>query len=138
MQDGDSGFRMGKKMLTEKKRRAVELLFECTEAEVARKLRISRRTLESWIGELEFRQAINGQINGNRRATVRMLSLLYLDSCRELSAIVHDKDDKTRHRVAVDILRASGLLKEGPEEEDGDGIEELLARLGEEEGATRG
>ena len=121
-------------MLTEKKRRAVEMLFESTEGEVATRLRISRQTLEHWIEELEFRQSIYGTMKGYRRATARMLSLLYLDACRELSAIIHDKEDKTRHRVAVDILKASGMLREDPlESEDYDPIGDLVERLSQED-----
>ena len=47
-------------MLSEKKKRAVELLFEDTEGEVAKKLKVSLETLAHWIEELEFREALNG------------------------------------------------------------------------------
>ena len=118
-------------MLTEKKRRAVELLFEDTEAEVAKKLKISLETLVQWIEELEFREALNGQIKGYQRSTTRLLSRLYLECCRELSVIIHDKEDKNRHRVAVDLLKAGGILREGPLEErpEEESVDEIIARL---------
>ena len=118
-------------MLTEKKRRAVELLFEDTEAEVAKKLKISLETLVQWIEELEFREALNGHMKGYQRSTTRLLSRLYLECCRELNAIIHDKEDKTRHRVALDLLKAGGLLREGPLEErpEEESVDEIIARL---------
>ena len=120
-------------MLTEKKRRAVELLFEGTEAEAAVKLRISRQTLEEWLEEREFRQAIRRYSAANRRATSRMLSSLYLEACRELNVVIHEREDRNRHRAMVDILKAGGLLKEGPVEEDEEPgyVDRLLDRLAE-------
>jgi hypothetical protein len=118
------------KMLTEKKRRAVELLFEGTEAEAAVKLRISRQTLEEWMEDREFRQAIRRYSAANRRATSRMLSSLYLEACRELNVVIHERDDRNRHRAMVDILKAGGLLKDGPvEEEEYETVDEMLERI---------
>jgi hypothetical protein len=120
-------------MLTEKKRRAVELLFEGTEAEAAVKLRVSRQTLEEWMEEREFQQAVSRYARATRRATSRMLSSLYLEACRELNVVIHERDDRNRHKAMVDILKAGGLLKEGPvDEEEIDTIDEILARYGEE------
>ena len=121
-------------MLSEKKRRAVDLLFEDTEGEVAKKLRVSLETLVHWIEELEFRDAINGQMKGYQRSTTRLLSLLYLECCRELGRIIHDKEDKNRHKVALDLLKAGGILREGPlVEGDDDPIGDLVRRLEEED-----
>ena len=118
-------------MLTEKKRRAVELLFEHTEGEVAKRLKTSLDTLVSWIEELEFREAVNGHMKGYQRSTTRLLSRLYLECCRELSVIIHDKEDKNRHRVALDLLKAGGILREGPLEErpEEESVDEIIARL---------
>ena len=122
-------------MLSEKKRRAVDLLFEHTEGEVAKKLKVSLETLAQWIEEMEFREALNFQMKGYQRTTSRMLALLYLECCRELRAIIHDKEDKNRHRVAVDLLKAGGVLKEGELSEVGyDPIEALIESLSEEDG----
>ena len=121
-------------MLSEKKRHAVELLFEETEGEVAKKLKVSLETLVHWIEELEFRDAINGQMKGYQRSTTRMLSLLYLECCRELGRIIHDKEDKTRHKVALDLLKAGGILREGPLiEGDDDPVADMLRRMEEED-----
>ena len=122
-------------MLTEKKRRAVELLFEGTEAEAAVKLRISRQTLEEWMEDREFQQAVSRYARANRRATSRMLSSLYLEACRELNVVIHEREDRNRHRAMVDILKAGGLLKDEPVDEDEEPgyVDRLLDRLAEEQ-----
>ena len=123
-------------MLNDKKQKAVELLFEFTEAEVAAKLKISRKMLREWMNELEFQQAIGEEIRANRQASVRKLSRLYLDACKEINEIIHEKEDKNRHRVIVDILKVSGLLKASTEEDaagGADSIQVLLAQLADEE-----
>ena len=123
-------------MLNDKKRRAVELLFEFTEAEVAAKLRINRQTLREWMNELEFQQAIGEEIRANRQTSVRRLSRLYLDACKEINEIIHEKEDKNRHRVIVDILKVSGLLKASTEEDAAgglDSVQALVAQLADED-----
>ena len=123
-------------MLNDKKQKAVELLFEYTEAEVASKLRINRKMLREWMNELEFQQAIGEEIRANRQASVRKLSRLYLDACREINEIIHEKEDKNRHKVIVDILKVSGLLKASTEEDAAGGlnsVQALVAQLADEE-----
>ena len=123
-------------MLNDKKRKAVELLFEFTEAEVASKLRINRKMLREWMNELEFQQAIGEEIRANRQTSVRRLSRLYLDACKEINEIIHEKEDKNRHRVIVDILKVSGLLKASTEEDAAgglDSVQALVARLADED-----
>ena len=120
-------------MLSEKKRKAVEMLFEDTEAEVARKLKINLETLTQWVEELEFRQAVGLHMKGYQRATGRMLSVLYWLCCRELKAMVQDKEDKSRYKVAVDLLKAGGVLKEGAlYGDDSDPIGDLIESLSKE------
>ena len=119
-------------MLSSTQSRAVELLFEFTDAEVAAKLRIKRETLEAWKQNPEFVQAMQERLKGNRQAAVRILSRLYLDACREIDALIRSDDDKSKHKVIVDILKASGLLKElGADEADYVGS--LLQRLADEQ-----
>ena len=118
-------------MLSSTQSRAVELLFEFTDAEVAAKLRIKRETLEAWKQKPEFVQAVQERLKENRQAAVRILSRVYLDACREIEALVRSDDDKNKHKVIVDILKASGLLKElGAEETDY--VDTLLRRLADE------
>jgi myo-inositol-1-phosphate synthase len=118
-------------MLSSTQSRAVELLFEFTDAEVAAKLRIKRETLEAWKQNPEFVQAVQERLKENRQAAVRILSRVYLNACREIEALVRSDDDKNKHKVIVDILKASGLLKElGAEETDY--VDTLLQRLADE------
>ena len=118
-------------MLSRTQSRAVELLFEYTDEEVAAKLRIKRETLESWKQNPEFVQAVQERLKENRQAAVRILSRVYLDACREIEALIRSDDDKNKHKVIVDILKASGLLKELGAEEC-DYVGSLLQRLADE------
>lgn len=120
-------------MLSNNQATAVELLFEHADAEVAAKLKIKRETLESWMQDPEFQQAVQDRLKKNRQATVRLLSRVYLNACREIDALIRS-DDKTKHKVMVDILKASGLLKETPDEEPDDMISALIRELSEDGG----
>lgn len=105
-------------MLSEKKRKAVELLFECLEGDVLTKLRLSKQMLDTWSEDWEFKDAIAAQVKSNRRTAVRLLSKLYLDAVLELREIITEKEDKNRHKVIVDVLKASGLLIPGSMEDE--------------------
>ena len=110
----------------------MELLFELPCEEIAAKLRIKPETLDAWMQDPEFREALQDRIKENRQATVRILSRLYLDTCREISALVHSDDDKNKPKVMLDLLKASGLLKEMGLEQ-GDPIGALIQRLSQQQ-----
>jgi len=119
-------------MLTIRQTRAVKLLFEFTDAEAADKLHISRATLDEWKQNPEFVEAVQQRLKENRQAAIRILSRLYLDACRELDAILRSDDDKNKHRVIMELLKASGLLKELGIT-DGDYVGALIRKLSESE-----
>jgi len=100
-------------MLTEKKRKVLELLFEYMEADVLLKLSVSKNTLDSWANEPEFKNAMSDKVRNNRESAFCLLSKMYLDAVMELKAIIADKNDRNRYKVIVDVLKASGLLKDG-------------------------
>lgn len=118
-------------MLTSTQIKAVDLLFQVTDEEAARKLKIKQETLEAWKRDPELAQAIRDQLKSNRQAAIRKLSKLYLDACRELQAALNAEDGKDKAKVAIEILKASGLFKD--EIEDDDPIGDLIERLSEEE-----
>jgi hypothetical protein len=119
-------------MLSTNQIKAVELLFELPCGEIAAKLRIKPETLDAWMQDPEFKQALQDQIKENRQATVRILSRLYLDTCREISTLIHSDDDKNKPKVMLDLLKASGLLKEMGLEQ-GDPIGALIQRLSQQQ-----
>lgn len=119
-------------MLTIRQTRAVKLLFELTDAEAADKLKISRATLDEWKQNPEFVEAVQQRLKENRQAAIRILSRLYLDACRELDALLRSDDDKNKHRVIMELLKASGLLKELGIT-DGDYVGALIRKLSESE-----
>jgi hypothetical protein len=118
-------------MLTNAQIRAIGLLFESSEDEVARRLKVRRETLEEWKQDPEFIRAIGERLKGNRQAAVRILSRLYLDACRELEKLVQSDDDKNKPKILIEVLKASGLFKELGLDE-GDFVGNLLGRLADE------
>ena len=118
-------------MLTSTQIRAVDLLFQVADEEAARKLKIKKDTLEAWKQDPEVAQAIRDQLKSNRQAAVRKLSRLYLDACRELEAALNAEDGKDKAKVAIEILKASGLFKD--EIEDDDPIGDLIERMSQED-----
>jgi len=118
-------------MLTEKQTKAVEMLFELTDDEVARRLKIKPATLEAWKRNPEFAQALRRRLMENRRAAARILSRLYVEASRELEALIRSDDDKNKPKAIIELLKVSGIFKElGLEEEDD--IGGLLERLADE------
>ncbi|HUV03634.1 MAG TPA: hypothetical protein VMX94_00845 [Armatimonadota bacterium] len=119
-------------MLTETQTRAVDMLFELTDEEIARKLKIKRATLESWKRKPEFAQALRRRLMENRRAAARILSRLYVEASRELEALIRSDDDKNKPKAIIELLKVSGLFKELGLEGDDD-IGNLLERLADEQ-----
>jgi hypothetical protein len=61
-------------MLDQKQRRAVALLFQSTDDEVIRKLRINRETLDEWKRDPQFAQALCDFVRDNRLTAIRFIS----------------------------------------------------------------
>lgn len=125
-------------MLTERQAKAVGMLFELTDEEVARKLEIKRATMERWKRDPEFVRAIVDRIADNRQAAVRILSGLFTGICRELADLIRSDGDNARIKLLVDVLKAAGLFKEAVQAvymtaEEGDQIGKLLEKLADEE-----
>jgi len=118
-------------MLTEAQTKAVDMLFQLTDEEAARKLKVRRATLEAWKQDPEFDHAIRDHMKESRRTAIRILSGLYVEACRELEAIIRSDDHKDKPRVIIEVLKASGLFKELGLE-DGDYVGNLLERLADE------
>lgn len=122
-------------MLDNRQRKAIALLFLHIDDEVARKLKISRETLEGWKRDPEFAQALCEFVQENRLAAVRFISRRVVEAAQELEAMIKSSDEKVRHKVIIDLLRASGLLAadHSPAEDDGAGFSAVLRRFAEVE-----
>ncbi len=119
-------------MLTNTQTKAVGMLFEFTDREVARRLRIKPETLRAWKRNPEFAQAVADRLKENRLTAVRILSRLYVEACRELEALIKSGDDKNKPKIIIEVLvKTSGLFKELGLEE-GDYVGNLLERLADE------
>lgn len=122
-------------MLDNRKRKAIALLFQHIDDEVARKLKISRETLEGWKRDPEFAQALCEFVQENRLAAVRFISRRVVEAAQELEAMIKSSDEKVRHKVIIDLLKASGLLAadHSTAEDDGAGFSAVLRRFAEVE-----
>lgn len=120
-------------MLDQKRRRAAALLFEFTDEEVIRKLRINRETFEEWKRDPEFARVLCDFVRENRLAAIRFISMRVVEAAQELKAMIEASDEKVRHKVIIDLLKASGLLSAEHSEgdEEGDGFEAVLKRIAE-------
>ena len=118
-------------MLTNTQCKAVDMLFEFTDGEAARLLRVKKETIEAWKQNPEFQQALRNRLMENRRTAARILSRLYVEASKELEALIRSNDDKNKPRAIIEVLKGGGLFKELGMEE-GDGIGNLIERLSEE------
>ncbi len=120
-------------MLSQKMLKAAELLFRHTDEEVARKLKISRATLDTWKRDPEFAQALCDFVRDNRLTAIRFISKRVVEAAQELEAMIRSADEKVRHKVIIDLLKASGLLAadHSAGEDEGDGFTAILKHIAE-------
>ncbi|MHB1000133.1 MAG: hypothetical protein ACYC27_12885 [Armatimonadota bacterium] len=118
-------------MLTNTQNRAVNMMFDSTEEEVARQLRIRKETLDLWKDNPDFTRKLSMKQRENRESARRILSRICVDACRELESLIKSDDSKDKPKAIIEVLKASGIFKElGAEEVDG--MSELLGRLADE------
>jgi hypothetical protein len=119
--------------LDEKKHKAISLLFQHTDDEVLRKLRVSRDTLDDWKRDPEFAQALCEFVQENRLAAIRFISRRVVEAAQELESMIKSSDEKIRHKVIIDLLKASGLLAADHHavDSDGEGVSAMLKRFSE-------
>lgn len=119
-------------MLDQKQRKAVSLLFQCTDEEVIRKLRINREILDEWKRDPQFAQALCDFVRDNRLTAIRFISKRVVEAAQELEAMIKNADEKIRHKVIIDLLKASGLLAaEHVVDDEADGFTAMLNRIAE-------
>jgi len=120
-------------MLDNKQRKAVALLFQFTDDEVIRKVKIDRQTLDEWKRDPEFAQALCEFVRDNRLTAIRFISKRVVEAAQELEAMIKTADEKVRHKVIIDLLKASGLLAADHTagEDEGDGFSAILKHFSE-------
>ena len=120
-------------MLDQKQRKAVSLLFQCTDEEVIRKLKINRETLDEWKRDPQFAQALCDFVRDNRLTAIRFISKRVVEAAQELEAMIKNADEKVRHKVIIDLLKASGLLaaEHTAGDDEADGFTSVLRRISE-------
>lgn len=100
------------------------MLFRLTDEEIIEKLKINPKTLDEWKQDPEFAAAVFAYVKENRRTVVRLLSQRYVEAARELESLIKSKDEKVKHKVVIDLLKSSGLLKDTEGDE-----QDILSRL---------
>lgn len=126
-------------MLDPRQRRAVALLFQSTDEEVIRKLKINRQLLDEWKRDPQFAQALCDFVRDNRLTAIRFISKRVVEAAQELEAMIKTADEKVRHKVIIDLLKASGLLaaEHSAGEDETDGFMAVLNRITEAPDDTR-
>lgn len=126
-------------MLDRKQRKAVALLFQSTDEEVIRRLKIDRETLQEWKRDPQFAQALCDFVRDNRLTAIRFISKRVVEAAQELEMMIKSADEKIRHKVIIDLLKASGLLaaEHSPADDEADGFTAVLDRITEAPDDTR-
>lgn len=112
-------------MLTKKQCKAVKLLFQKSEEEVASELGIKVETIEKWKMTRKFRRALVEEGRAIRAAAARITSEASLTAAKNLQRLLSDAKDG---KLALDTLKASGAFteKEGSGEET---LEDVLREV---------
>lgn len=99
-------------MLSKIKMRAVNMLFTSTDDEICALLKIKKETLSMWKEQPEFIDMLDKRLQENLIVSKRILSQIYVDSCRELGMLINSDANKDKPRVIIEVLKASGLFKD--------------------------
>lgn len=112
-------------MLTFKQRKAVRLMFQTSEEDVARELGVRVETISSWWKIPEFREALAAEARVIRSTAARIASEASLAAAKNLYKILSEGKDG---KLLLDTLKASGAFDavvESPEES----LEEIVRQV---------
>ena len=117
-------------MLSRKQSKAVKLLFQKTEEEVAAEIDVKLEMIEKWKSIPEFRKALIEEGQAIRAAAARITSEASLTAARNLRRLLSDAKDG---KLALETLKASGAFEEKKtdKEEALDGVLQEVADVDE-------
>lgn len=101
--------------LTKKHKNAIEMLIEgnLTKAEIARRVKVSRQTLNNWLNDADFTAEYDKQLDEIDRITRRKISkLTTLALDRQEKILKYGKNDVAAATVAKDVLDRAGYAPE--------------------------
>jgi hypothetical protein len=111
------------RMLTAKQKKAVRLMFQMTDDEVAREVGVTPETVALWRRRLEFAEALASEERAIRAAASRIAAGASLEAARRLRHTLEHGGDK----ALLDVLKASGAFQERAESAE-EAIEAVIAQ----------
>lgn len=112
-------------MLSWRQRKAIKLMFQMTDEEVAREVGIRTKTLAAWRRSPEFREALVAEVRAVRAATARIASQATLAAAKNLHKVLAEGKDS---KILLDALKASGAF-EGQEDLSEDALEDIVRQV---------
>lgn len=114
-------------MLSWKQRRAVKLMFQKSDDEVAEEVGVKLKTVARWRRMPEFREALVAEEKLIRASAARIASDASLEAARNLHKIMAEGKDG---KLSLDILKASGAFEER-EADAAEALEDVMQKAGE-------
>jgi hypothetical protein len=120
-------------MLSNRQRKAVRLLFEMPDDQVAEELGIQTRTLRRWKGQREFIEAVVGKGRESQESIRRIASNVVIHGATRLREALVMEDRKADLKVLCDLVKSTGVLADIlKSEEGGEELHVLLDRIAAE------
>jgi len=113
-------------MLSWRQRRAVKLLFQKPEEEVAAEVGVRPETIAAWRRQREFREALAAEERNVRSAATRIASDASLLAARNLHSLLSGEKDG---KLSLDTLKASGAFEERESEDDGETLADIVREM---------
>ncbi|MEN6372313.1 MAG: hypothetical protein ABFD64_09910 [Armatimonadota bacterium] len=119
-------------MLSKKQRKAIKLMFQKPDEEVAAEVGVSIETIAKWRLFKEFQKALAAEERVIRAAAARITSDASLVAAKNLHSLLSKSADG---KLSLDTLKASGAFAERGEEA-GETLEEIIREVakGDESG----
>lgn len=102
-------------MLSAKQRKAIKLMFQKPEEEIAAELGVTAEVIAKWRLNPEFRKALAAEERAIRASASRLTSEASLMAAKNLHTLLADPKDA---KLALDTLKASGAFEEREEEDE--------------------
>jgi hypothetical protein len=119
-------------MLTRRQRKAIKLMFQMTDAEVATSVEVRPETLAAWLREDDFREALAAESRSIKSAAARMTSDAALSAAKKLKETIETGKETKDSKLILDTLKASGAFAV-QDDDAGESLEGMVSRLAVED-----
>jgi len=117
-------------MLSESQCKAIRLMFDKPDEDVAAEIEVSPDTISEWKQDPEFRQALSLAERAIKSTTARLASAAVLIAAMNLKAALRDNKD---NKLALDTLKSSGAFELKLEDET-QTLADVLREIAEKNG----